>query len=36
MLSERGGPTRRCHVVWKQATQLGVEFERPKKSGAAA
>ena len=36
MLSERGGPTRRCHVVWETADQLGVEFERPKKSGAAA
>ena len=36
MLSERGGPTRRCHVVWETADQLGVEFERPKKSGAGA
>jgi hypothetical protein len=36
MLSERGGPQRRCHVVWKTGEQLGVEFERPKKSGAAA
>ena len=36
MLSERGGPTRRCHVVWETGDQLGVEFERPKKSGAAA
>ena len=36
MLSERGGPRRRCHVVWETADELGVEFERPKKSGAAA
>ena len=36
MLSERGGPTRRCHVVWETGDQLGVEFERPKKDGVAA
>jgi hypothetical protein len=36
MLSERGGPTRRCHVVWETGGELGVEFERPKKNGAAA
>ncbi|MEJ0075183.1 MAG: PilZ domain-containing protein [Alphaproteobacteria bacterium] len=36
MLSERGGPKRRCHVVWETGEQLGVEFERPKKAGAAA
>ena len=36
MLSERGGPTRRCHVVWATDDQLGVEFERPKKRGDAA
>jgi len=36
VLSERGGPTRRCHVVWETGGELGVEFERPKKNGAAA
>jgi hypothetical protein len=36
MLSERAGPKRRCHVVWETGDQLGVEFERPKKAGAAA
>jgi PilZ domain len=36
MLSARGGPKRRCHVVWEAGDQLGVEFERPKKTGAAA
>ncbi|MGB9369665.1 MAG: PilZ domain-containing protein [Xanthobacteraceae bacterium] len=36
MLSERNGPSRRCHVVWETGDQLGVEFERPKKAGVAA
>jgi hypothetical protein len=35
MLSERGGPNRRCHVVWVTNEQVGVEFERPKKPAAA-
>jgi len=36
MLSERGGPARRCHVVWATDQQVGVEFESRKKAGAAA
>jgi len=36
MLSERGGPSRRCYLVWATDDQLGVEFERPKKRGDAA
>jgi hypothetical protein len=36
MLSERNGPTRRCHVVWATDEQIGVEFERAKKDGVAA
>jgi hypothetical protein len=35
-LSERGGPTRRCRVMWTADEQVGVEFERPKKGGAVA
>jgi hypothetical protein len=35
MLSERGGPRRRCHVVWATGDQLGVAFARPKKGGTA-
>ena len=27
MLSERGGPRRRCRVKWKTNDQVGVEFE---------
>lgn len=36
MLSENGGPKRRCHVVWTADGQVGVEFEAPKKPGVAA
>ena len=36
VLSERGGPKRRCHVVWQMGDELGVEFERPKKGSVAA
>jgi hypothetical protein len=36
VLSERGGPKRRCHVVWDTGDQLGVEFERPKNAGGGA
>jgi hypothetical protein len=35
VLSGRGGPKRRCQVVWETGGELGVEFERPKKNGAA-
>jgi hypothetical protein len=35
MLSERGGPKRRCRLVWTTDDQIGVEFERGKGSEAA-
>ena len=35
MLSERGGPKRRCRLVWRTDDQMGVQFERPKGSEAA-
>ena len=35
MLSERGGPQRRCRLVWSTDDEIGVEFERPKGSEAA-
>jgi len=28
LLSAKGKPKRKCRVVWRNATQLGVEFER--------
>jgi len=34
-LSERGGPTRHCRLMWAANEQAGVEFERPKKDEAA-
>ncbi|MGI8524882.1 MAG: PilZ domain-containing protein [Pseudolabrys sp.] len=27
LLSKRGTPTRQCRVVWREANQIGVEFE---------
>jgi len=36
MLSERGAPKRRCHVMWTANDQIGVRFERPKRGKAAA
>ena len=36
LLSERGKPTRRCHVKWMAGDQVGVEFEWPGKGKAAA
>lgn len=35
MLSERSGPMRRCHLVWKTGGQVGVEFPRAKGAAAA-
>jgi hypothetical protein len=29
LLSSRGRPKRRCRVVWRSKTQVGVEFEKP-------
>jgi len=36
MLSECGGPRRRCRVVWVFNDQIGVEFDQPKRGAAAA
>ena len=29
--SQHGKVTRRCHIVWSEGDEIGVEFERPKK-----
>jgi hypothetical protein len=36
MAPMREAMSRGCHAVWETGDQLGVEFERPKKSGVAA
>jgi hypothetical protein len=35
MLSERGGPKRRCRVVWTESDQIGVKFDLPEREAVA-
>ena len=36
LLSGNGKATRKCHVVWRNARQVGVNFERPLAAGERA